>query len=225
MPPAALTTLLTAGLLHMISITLEQLEALRSASERAEFAGLAAVSHALESETDYLERELEEQSLQALAQAPDPSALEFYLMVFRSLTHLERVSDYAFGVAADLERLAPRSRSATLQDVLPITAHLSRMLELLAFAIAERDLAAARQVQRMDFEEVDALYEQMMRASLTRLLEHPEDHDIALTASRMARNLERLGDHIGYVAARLERYLLAEQARREQRPQPLRQAN
>lgn len=214
------TTRLTAGLLRMISIVLEQLGAVRAASERAEFAGLSDTANLLEAETDQLEREMEEQSLAALAQASDRSTLEYYLMVFRSLTHLERVGDYAFGVAADLERLAVRTRSATLQDVLPITAHLTEMLELLAFAIAERDLEAARQVQRMDFEEVDALYEQMMRASLTRLRERPEDQNIALAANRMARNLERLGDHVGHVAARLERYLLAEESRRI-----LRQAN
>lgn len=205
----------------MISIVLEQLEAVRAASERAEFAGLAATARLLEAETDQLEREMEQQSLEAFAQPGSESTLEYYLMVFRSLTHLERVGDYALGVASDLERLADRTRSATLQDVLPIIAQLTEMLELLAFAIAERDLLAARQVQRLDFEEVDALYEQMMRASLTRLRERPEDREIALSASRMARNLERLGDHVGHVAARLERYLLAEECRRSR----LKQAN
>lgn len=218
MLPAARTTLLNAGLLRMISIALEQLQAVRAASERAEFAGLSVTANRLEAETDRLERDIEEQCLQAFAEDSSGSP-EFYLMVFRSLTHLERVGDYAFGVASDLERLAPRSRSATLQDVLPITAHLTEMLELLAYAITERDLAAAQRVQRMDFEDVDALYEQMMRASLTRLRERPEDHQIALAANRMARNLERLGDHVGHVAARLERYLRSEMR------EPLRQVN
>lgn len=217
---AARTTLLTAGLLRMISIALEQLQAVRAASERAEFAGLSATANRLEAETDRLERDIEGQCLQAFAEDQRSGTPEFYLMVFRSLTHLERVGDYAFGVASDLERLAPRTRSATLQDVLPITVHLTEMLELLAYAITERDLEAARRVQRMDFEDVDALYEQMLRASLTRLRERPEDHQIALAANRMARNLERLGDHVGHVAARLERYLLTEEDR-----QHMRQAN
>ncbi|WP_261664495.1 phosphate signaling complex PhoU family protein [Deinococcus sp. Marseille-Q6407] len=207
---SARATLLTSGLLRMISIALEQLGAVRAASERAEFAGLSAVTNSLESETDRLERDIGEQCLQGFAQPQSGTSPEFYLMVFRSLAHLERVGDYAFGVASDLERLAPRTRSATLQDVLPITAHLTEMLELLAYAISEHDLDAARRVQQMDFEDVDALYEQMLRASLTRLRERPEDHEIALAASRIARNLERLGDHVGHVAARLERYLLAE---------------
>ncbi|RTR25913.1 phosphate signaling complex PhoU family protein [Deinococcus radiophilus] len=214
MLPSSRTTLLTAGLLRMISIALEQLEAVRGASERAEFAGLAETANRLEAETDLLEREIEEQCLQGFAQPSGEVACGFYVMVFRSLTHLERVGDYAFRVATDLEHLAPRTRSATLQDVLPITQHLSEMLELLAYAISERDLAAAQRVQRLDFEQVDALYEQMLRASLTRLRERPEDHEVALAANRMARNLERLGDHIGHVAARLERHLLAGEAKR-----------
>ena len=63
---------------------------------------------------------------------------------------------------------------------------------------------AAREVMRRDEEEVDALYEQMLRASLTRLHERPHDTEVALMAQRMARSLERLGDHLVNVAERLE---------------------
>lgn len=78
------------------------------------------------------------------------------------------------------------------------------MVERLAYAFAERDVEAAREVMRLDAEEVDALYEQMTRASVTRLLERPDDVEVALTAGRMARSLERLGDHLVNVAERLE---------------------
>lgn len=200
----------TGRFLRMLSITLEQLDAVRDANERAEFAGLSARAQALEQETDRLERELEDLCLQAFASGLSEPDLAFHLMVFRSLTNLERVGDYAFSVARDLETFAPRIRSATLQDALPIVGLLSRMLERLAYAFAERDLGAAREVMRLDFEQVDALYEQMQRASLTRLLERPEDTEVALTAGRIARNLERLGDHLVNVAERLETLVLRE---------------
>lgn len=89
------------------------------------------------------------------------------------------------------------------------------MLEKLAYAFAERDVQAARQVMRLDAEGVDALYEQMLRASLTRLHERPDDVEVALTANRMARNLERLGDHLVNVAERLETMVLRGQGQVE----------
>ncbi|GGK21443.1 hypothetical protein GCM10008955_13630 [Deinococcus malanensis] len=204
----------TGRFLRMLSITLEQLEAVRDANDRAEFAGLTARAQVLERETDALEREIEDACLAAFASGLSVGELAFYLVVFRSLSNLERVGDYAFSVARDLENLAPRTRSATLQDVLPLVRLLSEMVETLAFAFAERDIRAAREVMQMDFEQVDALYEQMQRASLTRLMERPEDTEVALTAGRMARNLERLGDHLVNVAERLETMVLSQRAGR-----------
>jgi phosphate transport system protein len=200
----ASTAHLTARFLRMLSIVLEELDAVRDANRRAEYAGLAARAGALERETNALEREIEDACLAAFAGPLTPQELGFHLMVFRSLTNLERVGDYAFGVARDLEALAPRARSATLQDLLPLVDLLVTMLERLAFAFAERDVKAAREVMRLDEEGVDALYEQMLRASLTRLHERPADVEVALTAGRMARSLERLGDHLVNVAERLE---------------------
>jgi len=202
------TAHLTARFLRMLSLALEELDAVRDASRRAEYAGLTSRAGALERETNLLEREIEDACLRAFAGPLTEAELAFHLMVFRSLTNLERVGDYAFGVARDLEALAPRTRSATLQDVLPLVNLLFEMLEKLAYAFAERDVKAAREVMRLDEEAVDALYEQMLRASLTRLHERPDDVDVALCAHRMARNLERLGDHVVNVAERLETLVL-----------------
>lgn len=196
--------MVTARFLRMLSIILEMLSAVRDADERAEFAGLTARAKVLEAETNALEYEIEDACLLAFAQGPTTAELTFHLMVFRSLANLERVGDYAFSVARDMETYAPRARSATLQDLLPLIRLLTEMVERLAYAFAERNLEAAREVMRLDFEQVDALYEQMHRASLTRLMERPEDNEVALTAGRIARNLERLGDHLVNVAERVE---------------------
>lgn len=211
------TQTVTARFLRMLSIILEMLGAIRDADERAEFAGLTARARVLEAETNALEREIEDACLAAFAAGLSESELAFHLMVFRSLANLERVGDYAFSVARDMETYAPRARSATLQDLLPLIRLLSEMVERLAYAFVERDLRAAREVMQIDFEQVDSLYEQMHRASLTRLMERPEDNEVALTAGRMARNLERLGDHLVNVAERLET-LMTTQNRRANLP-------
>lgn len=209
--PSSLTgsALVTARFLRMLSIILELLDAVRDADERAEFGGLTLRAKALEEETNRLEREIEDACLVAFGQGGEEEELAFHLMVFRSLANLERVGDYAFSVARDMETYAPRARSATLQDLLPLIKLLLQMVERLAYAFAERDLEAAREVMSMDFEQVDSLYEQMHRASMTRLMERPEDNEVALTAGRMARNLERLGDHLVNVAERLEKMMMS----------------
>lgn len=199
---------LTARFLRMLSITLEQMSLLQGAVGRGAFAGLAIRTAELERETDVLEDELEELCLSALARPLTDTDLHFYVMVFRSLADLERVGDYGRQVGRDLEALEPLAQTAALQDVLPMARLLSSMLERLAYAFAERDLSGARDVMRLDSEQVDALYEQLQRASLTRVLEHPEDIGAALTAARMARSLERLGDHVVNVAERLEANML-----------------
>ena len=196
--------LVTAHFLRMLSLIVELLGSVREADERAEFAGLSTRAATLEHEINQLERELEDACLTAFAAGAQGGDLAFHLTVFRSLANLERVGDYAYSVARDIEAFAPRARSSTLQDLLPLLRLLTGMAERLAYAFAERDVLAAREVMRLDFEEVDALYEQMQRASLTRLLERPEDNEVALTAGRMARHLERLGDHLVNVAERLE---------------------
>ncbi|WP_241191095.1 phosphate signaling complex PhoU family protein [Deinococcus psychrotolerans] len=199
---------LNVRFLRMLSITLEQMALLEQAVGRGVFANLAVRTAELERETDLLEYELEDLCLTAMAQPLSDTDLHFYVMVFRSLADLERVGDYGRQVGRDLEALGPLAQTAALQDVLPIARLLSNMLERLAYAFAERDLDGVREVIRLDFEQVDALYEQLQRASLTRILENPEDVGAALTATRMARSLERLGDHVVNVAERLEANML-----------------
>lgn len=198
--------------LKMLSIVLEQLLAIREASDRAEFGGLSSRTALLEKETNVLEREIEDLCLEAFSDNLNEEELAFHLIIFRSLANLERVGDYAFSVARDLENFAVRSHSSTMQDLQPLIRLLSDMVERLAYAFAERNLDAARSVMQMDFEQVDALYEQMQRASLTRLLEDPDDREVALTAGRMARNLERLGDHLVNVAERLESFIVSKRS-------------
>ncbi len=201
---------LTARFLRMLSISLEQVALIRNAILHQQYAGLSERTHALERELDTLEREVEETCLNAIARyQPLASDLKFYLMVFKSLTDLERAGDYGRHIGRDLEDIAGVFSSGPLQDVLPQTNLLATMIERLAYAFTEGDVEAAREVMRLDYEEVDALYEQMQRASLTRILENPRDLQAALKANRMARSLERLGDHLVNVAERVENYLLS----------------
>ncbi|WP_027481736.1 phosphate signaling complex protein PhoU [Deinococcus pimensis] len=195
------------GFLRMQSVALEQLSLIREALVSGSFRGLGEATGHLEQDIDDLEHDLEAACLAGIARhQPVASDLRFYLTVFKSLADIERVGDYARQTGRDLEELSGSLRAGPLQDVLPLVSYLAEMLEKLAFAFAERDLAAARAVSRID-DDVDALYEQLQRASLTRVLEDARDLPTSLRVSRLARSLERLGDHVVNVAERLETWL------------------
>ncbi len=200
-------THLNASFLRMQSLAVEQLAMLRAALSAGSFAGLGDRLKALDRGIDDLERDLESHCLTVIARhQPLAGDLRFVLMIFKSLADLERVGDYASHTGRELEALSASVRSGPLSDVLPLLNLLSEMLEKLAYAFAERDQETARLVIRLD-DDVDALYEQMQRASLTRILEDPRDLQSAMRIARLSRHMERLGDHIQNVAERVEAYL------------------
>lgn len=198
---------ISTGFLRMQSVALEQLSLVREALVTHRFQGLSKAVGELEQEIDGLEHELEAACLAGIARyQPLASDLRFYLVVFKSLADIERVGDYGQHIGRDLEDLSQNLRSGPLLDVLPLVTYLSEMVEKLAYAFIERDVEAARAVTRLD-DDVDALYEQLQRASLTRVLEDPRDLPASLKVARLARSLERLGDHVKDVAERLEAWL------------------
>ena len=202
-----------ARFVRMLSLALEQVLLIRRALIDGQYQGLGKVTHALESELDQLERELEDACLGLMSNGSAmPRELRFSLMIFRSLADLERVGDYGRHVGRDLEAIGSQLSGGPLSDVLPQLDLLAQMIERLSFALTERDVAAVREVMQIDYEDVDALYEQIQRAALTRILEQPDDLEAGLKAVQMARSLERLGDHLVNVAERVEVYLQTAQS-------------
>ena len=193
---------------RMLSLALEQMLLIRRALLGGQYRGLGKVTHTLESELDLLERKLEDACLGLMSSGDSaPQELRFSLMIFRSLAELERVGDYGRHVGRDLEAIGSQLVGGPLSDVVPQLDLLAQMTEWLSFALTERDVTAAREVMRLDYEDVDALFEQIQRAALTRILEQPSDLEAGLKAIQMARSLERLGDHLVNVAERVEAYL------------------
>lgn len=157
----------------------------------------------LDREVDELELETENEVLSAIARhQPVARDLRFLATVLKALTDLERAGDYAAHVAEDALALAsepPLKKYIVLGEM---AERIETMLDLLAKAIAERDLSAAEQVLKID-NDVDDLYEQIVRELLTYMLEDPRTLSKALALMRVARSYERLGDHLENIAERV----------------------
>ena len=193
---------ISSDFLRMQSLVLEQISKVRSALAAGNTAGLRDRIKMIDLEIDQLEIELEGASLAAIARhQPLAGDLRFFLLILKSLTDLERAGDYAVHVAEDLEELAGDLKPSSRSDILPMLSRLAEMLERLSYAYTELDLDLAGSLEEMD--EIDALYEQLQRSSLTRILEDSRSLAGALKIGRMARSLERLGDHIVNIADRI----------------------
>jgi phosphate transport system protein len=158
---------------------------------------------AQDEQVDALELKIESEAITLMArQQLVASDLRFTFTVIKALTDLERAGDYAKHVAEDvilLSKEPPLKNYITLPDM---GRRLTLMLDLLAKALAERDLNAARELLRRD-DEVDGLYEEVTRELLTYMMEDPRTISKALTLMRIARSYERLGDHLENVAERV----------------------
>lgn len=154
-------------------------------------------------QVDALELKIESEAITLMArQQLVASDLRFAFTVIKALTDLERAGDYAKHVAEDvilLSKEPPLKSYITLPDM---GRRLTLMLDLLAKALAERDLNAAKELLRRD-DEVDGLYEEVTRELLTYMMEDPRTISKALTLMRIARSYERLGDHLENVAERV----------------------
>ena len=156
---------------------------------------------------DALELAIEADVVTLMArQALVASDLRFSFTIIKALTDLERAADYAAHVAEDVIVLAkepPLKNYITLPDM---GRRLTVMLDLVSKAIAERDLAAAKEVIKRD-DEVDGLYEEVTRELLTYMMEDPRTISKALTLMRVARSYERLGDHLENICERIAYWL------------------
>ena len=193
---------ITEQFLRMVSLVREQLQ-LATAGLVEQDVERAKAAVRLDREVDALELEIENEALAAIARhQPVARDLRFLATVLKALTDLERAGDYAAHVAEDALALSgdpPLKKYIVLGEM---AERIETMLDLIAKAIAERDLHAAERVLKLD-DDVDDLYEQIVRELLTYMMEDPRTLSRALTLMRVARSYERLGDHLENIAERV----------------------
>lgn len=151
---------------------------------------------------DAMEVEIEEHCLAILAlEQPVATDLRVVSTALKIVTDLERIADYASNVAKVTVRLGDEEYLKPLVDI-PRMAEVDRqMLRAAIQAFLRRDVELAYALVRDD-DEVDALYNQVFRDLLARMIEDPST-DVVNQATQLimvARHLERIGDHIANFA-------------------------
>jgi phosphate transport system protein len=139
---------------------------------------------------------IEADTLVAIAtQQPMAGDLRTLAAVFEIATELERIGDYAKGIAKINLMMEDKPFIKPLIDI-PLMAVKARdMLHQALEAFVRRDVDLARAIPARD-DEVDALYNQVYRELLTHIMADPRKIDQATHLLWVAHNLERAADRV-----------------------------
>ena len=134
-------------------------------------------------------------------QSPLAGDLRYIFAIMHITTELERMADYAAGIAKLTLRIADEPLISKL-NIMPVMADIVRELLREALdAFVENDAERARQVARRD-DEVDRLYEQVYRELLTLMISKPAQIPGATHMLWVAHNLERMADRVTNICER-----------------------
>lgn len=134
-------------------------------------------------------------------QQPMAHDLRFLASVFEIISELERMGDYAKGIAIINLRMGDEPLLKPLIDLPRMAEKCADMLHRALTAFMEEDVATARAIPQED-DEVDALYEQIYRELMTFIIADPKVIQRANWLLWAAHNLERLADRVTNICER-----------------------
>ena len=178
--------------------TLRAVEALRERD--------TAAAHIIEAEDVLINRkrfDIEEAALLLIAtQQPMASDLRRLASMVHIVTDLERMGDYAAGIAHICIEIADEPLIKPLIDIPRMAEKAASMLRRALDAFIARDVGAAEEIASED-DEVDALYQQVYRELLMLMLANPRTIDQATHLLWVAHNLERVADRVQNICERV----------------------
>lgn len=150
---------------------------------------------------DALEELINVEAARVIAlRAPTAIDLRLVLSVMKISANLERIGDYAKNMAkrtSVLVGMAPVNDSAAA--LRRMAREVERMLADALDAYVQRDAEIAQDVIDRDAE-VDQMYNALFRELLTFMLEDPRNITPCMHLHFIAKNMERMGDHVTAIA-------------------------
>ncbi|MFV0410438.1 MAG: phosphate signaling complex protein PhoU, partial [Paracoccus sp. (in: a-proteobacteria)] len=160
---------------------------------------------------DALEQELQSRAALMIAERqPVASDLRIILAVMKIASNLERIGDYAKNMAKRTGVLAGVGRAgigagigARVGEGGAAMRRMARMVEMMLKdaldAFMQRDAERAEDVRQRDLE-VDQMYNSLFRTYLTYMMEDPRHITACMHLHFIAKNIERMGDHVTAIA-------------------------
>ncbi len=150
---------------------------------------------------DALEAQVNAEAARMIAlRAPAASDLRTILTVIKVSGNLERIGDYAKNIAKRTTVLAHLPDVGESSGAIRrMSREVERMLKDALDAYIRRDAGLAHEVRDRD-EEVDQTYNSLFRVLLTHMMEDPRSITACMHLHFIAKNIERMGDHVTSVA-------------------------
>ena len=147
--------------------------------------------------------EIEEKCIHLIAtQQPVAKDLRELIAVLNIITDLERMGDYAEGIAKIVVYLGDQPPVKPLIDIPRMADIAVDMINKSLKAYAERNDHAARQLCDVD-DEVDELYNQVNRELIMIMIEDPRTITRATYLIWASHNLERIADRVTNICERI----------------------
>lgn len=150
---------------------------------------------------DELEIMIHDEAVKVIAlRAPAASDLRIMMSVLRVLVNLERIGDYAkniakrVGIMADMPIL-----DSAVEHLVNMSEDVGLMLSQSLDAYIQRNTELAQAVILRDVD-VDRMYNTLFRELLTHMMENPANITVAMHLHFIAKNIERMGDHVTSIA-------------------------
>jgi phosphate transport system protein len=167
---------------------------------------------------DRLEELVNDEAARIIAQRqPTARDLRTVLTVFRVSTNLERIGDYAKNIAKRTETIIDQPPvNGTGASLRRMARQVELMLKDVLDAYSQRDARLAADVRMRDID-VDQMYSALFREYLTHMMEDPRNITTCMHLHFMAKNIERMGDHVTSIAEQVI-YLVTGDMPGEERP-------
>jgi len=147
--------------------------------------------------------EIEEKCIELIAtQQPMASDLRIIVAVLSIITEIERIGDYAEGIAKIAIMIGDEPPLKPLIDIPRMAEQTVDMLRRSLDAFINRDAEAAKKISAED-DTIDHLYDQVFRELLTFMTEDPKTITRATRLIWVAHNLERSADRVTNICERV----------------------
>jgi phosphate transport system protein len=135
-------------------------------------------------------------------QQPVAGDLRILAGVLELVTELERIADYAKGIAIIAVMNGKEPLIKPLVDIPLMAVKAADMLHRALDAFTRKDVDLARAIPKDDAE-VDALYDKIYRELAAYIMQNPKNIDQATRLTWVAHNLERVADRVSNICERV----------------------
>ena len=146
--------------------------------------------------------ELENECIIAIA-TQHPMAVDLRLLasILEICTELERMGDYAKGIARINLMVEANGLLKPMQSISRMTAITTEMLQRSVRAFVDGDVDEAREIPKLD-DQVDSLYNRISQGLIEEILQNPEQAEVANHLQWAVHNIERMADRVTNICER-----------------------